>query len=228
MPQRATALAAATGAALFVVFFVVGFAIQPTGAPNSGDSALKVLSYVAEHRSRLLVGDFVIACATVPFMLLIAALHRLMRRAEGPDGWLSTAMLAGAVTSTGAFLAGVALLATLAYRPVTSPGVARMLLDGAFVTLNFSGIVLGVWVAAVSAAALLHRVVPGWVGWVGVPVAALQVVGGGALARGDSAFSPQGAIPLIAALAVAAWTLVLAVGLVVAARREATPTAATA
>src|SRR4051812_50090430 len=102
MPQRATALAAATGAVLFVVLFVVGFAIQPTGAPNSGSSALKVLSYVAEHRSRLLVGDFVIACATLPFMLLIAALHRLMRRAEGPDGWLSTAMLAGGASPAAA------------------------------------------------------------------------------------------------------------------------------
>jgi hypothetical protein len=223
MPQRATALAAASGAALFVVLFVVGFAIQPTGAPNSGDSALKILHYVADNRSRLLVGDFVVACATLPFMLLLGALHRLMRRAEGPDGWLSTTMVAAGATSTGAFLVGVALLATLAYRPVTSPGVARMLLDAGFVTLNFSGIVLGVWVAAVSAATLLHRVVPGWVGWLGVPIAALQVVGGGALARGDGVFSPQGVIPLIAAIAVAAWTLVLAVGLVVAARRQGTP-----
>lgn len=220
MPDRATALAAACGAALFVVLFAVGFAIQPTGAPSSGDSALKVLHYVADHRGRLLIGDFLVACSTVPFMLLIAALHRLMRRAEGPDGWLSTAMLAGAVTSTGAFLVGVAVLATLAYRPVTSPPVARMLLDGGFVSLNFSGIVLGVFVAAVSGASLLHRVVPAWVGWLGVPVAALQVVGGGALARGDGAYSPQGAVPLIAALAVAVWTLALAVGLVVVSRRS--------
>jgi hypothetical protein len=220
MSQRATALAAALAAVLFVVLFVVGFAIQPTGAPNSGDSALKVLSYVGEHRSRLLVGDFLIACGTLPLMLLIATLHRLMRRAEGPDGWLSTAMVASGVTSTGAFVAGVALLATLAYRPLTSPGVARMLLDAGFVTLNFSGIVLGGWVAAISAAALLHRVVPGWVGWLGVPVAALQVVGGGALARGDGAFSPQGVIPLVAAAAVGVWALLLAVGLLLVARRE--------
>src|SRR4051812_49967091 len=119
MPQRATALAAATGAVLFVVLFVVGFAIQPTGAPNSGSSALKVLSYVGEHRSRLLIGDFVIACATLPFMLLIAALHRLMRRAEGPDGWLSTAMLAGGGTAAGAPVVGGGPPATPALPPRT-------------------------------------------------------------------------------------------------------------
>jgi hypothetical protein len=226
MPQRATALAAAAGAVLFVVLFVVGFAIQPTGAPNSGSSALKILSYVGEHRGRILVGDFVIACATLPFVLLVGALHRLMRRAEGPDGWLSTAMVVGGAIGTGTFLAALGFLTTLAYRPVTSPGVARMLLDASFVTLNLSGIAIGAWVAAVSAAALLHRVVPGWVGWIGIPVAALQVVGGGALARGDGVFSPQGEIPLGAAIAVAAWALLLALGLVMATRRRAAPAAA--
>jgi hypothetical protein len=226
MPQRATAIAAATGAVLFVVLFVVGFGIQPTSAPNSGSSALKILSYVGEHRSRILVGDFLIACASLPFVLLVAALHRLMRRAEGPDGWLSTAMVVAGAIGTGAFLAAMGFLTTLAYRPVVSPGVARMLLDAGFVTLNLSGIALGAWVAAVSAAAMLHRLVPGWVGWIGVPVAALQVVGGGALARGDGAFSPQGEIPLCAAIAVAAWTLLLALGLVLATRRQGTPAAA--
>src|SRR2546423_11011512 len=161
MPQRATALAAASGAALFVVLFVVGFAIQPTGAPNSGDSALKILHYVAEHRSRLLVGDFLVACSTLPFMLLIAALHRLMRRAEGPDGWLSTAMLAGGVTSTGAFVAGLGILAPPPYRPVTSPGGAPMLLDPGFVTPNLSGAGLGAGVAAGAAAAPRPPAEPG-------------------------------------------------------------------
>ena len=220
MPNRSTAYAAAGGAALFVILFVVGFAIQPTAdVPNSGDSGLKVLQYAADNRGRLLVGLFLIACSALPFMLLLGALHRLMRRAEGAGGWLSTAMVASGATSTGAFLVGAALLATLAYRPVQSPAVARMLMDAGFVTLNFSGIVVGAFVAAVSAAALLHRVLPAWVGWLGVPVAALQVVGGGALARGDVAFSPQGAIPLIAAGVVAVWTLALALGLVMVARR---------
>jgi hypothetical protein len=96
-----------------------------------------------------------------------------------------------------------------------------MLLDVGFIMLNIGGIAGGVFIAAVSASALLTRFVGAWVGWLGAPVAALQVVGGAALARGDGVFSPQGLIPLIAAIAFAAWTLVLALGLALAARSGA-------
>jgi hypothetical protein len=228
MSNRSLSIAAAIGALLFVVLFVVGFAIQPTGAPDSADPPLKIATYVGNHRGVLLTGYFLIACGTMPFLLLLGALFRLMRAAEGPGSWLSVTALASGVFSGAVFLVGAGLLATLAYRPIQSPGVLRMLLDGAFILLNIGGIAGGVFVAAVSASALLTRFVGSWVGWVGAPIAALQVVAGGALARGDGAFSPQGLIPLIAAIAFAAWALLLALGLLLSARAGARPAAAPA
>jgi hypothetical protein len=228
MPNRSLPIAAALGALLFVVLFVVGFAIQPTHAPDSNDSALKIATYVGNHRGVLLTGYFLFACAGMPFLLLLGALFRLIRTAEGPGGWLSVTALASGVLSGAVFTAATALLATLAYRPLQTGGVLRMLLDAAFIMLNIGGIAGGVFIAAVSASALLTPFVGSWVGWLGAPIAALQVVAGGALARGDGPFSPQGLIPLIAAIAFAAWMLLLALGLALSARAGARPAPAPA
>jgi hypothetical protein len=229
MSNRSLAIVAAIGALLFVVLFVVGFAIQPTGAPDSGDTPLKIATYAGNHRGVLLTGYFLFACSAMPFLLLLGALYRLMRNAEGPGGWLSITALASGVLSGAVFTVGTAMLATLAYRPLQAPvGILRTLLDAAFILLNIGGIAGGVFIAAVSASALLTRFIGSWVGWLGAPIAALQVVAGGALARGDGAFSPQGLIPLIAAVAFAAWMLLLALSLVLSARAGARPAAAPA
>ena len=221
MSNRSLAIVAAVGALLFVVLFAVGFAIQPTHAPDSNDPPLKIATYAANHRSVLLTSEFLIACGVMPFLLLLGALYRLMRGAEGPGGWLSMTMLAAGVLSGAVFIAAIAVLTTISYRPIQSPGVLRMLLDAGYIMLNIGGIAGGVFIAAVSASALLTRFVGVWVGWLGAPVAALQVVAGGALARGDGPFSPQGLIPLVAAAAFGAWALLLALALALSARSAA-------
>jgi hypothetical protein len=228
MSNRTLAIVAAIGAVLFVVLFVVGFAIQPTHAPDSNDPPLKIATYAANHRGVLLTGYFLLACAAMPFALMLGALYRLMRGIEAPGGLLASTALAAGVTGVATVIVGVSLLATIAYRPVQSPGVLRMLLDAGFITLNLGGIVGGVFIAAVSASALLTRFVGVWVGWLGAPIAAVQVVAGGALARGDGPFSPQGLIPLIAAATFALWTLALALALALSARSRARPAAAPA
>ena len=58
-------------------------------------------------------------------MVFAAGLYRIIRRAEGEDGWLATASLASVVAGAGIFGAGTALFMVVAYRPATDPAVAR-------------------------------------------------------------------------------------------------------
>ena len=112
----------------------------------------------------------------------------------------------GGAAAGGAAMVGVAALTTLAYRaPVGDPGLLRALLDGGYVGLNASGFLLAAFIGAVALASMRMHVFPTWVGEVGVATAVLQIVGAAAFSRGDGAFSPQGLVPLIAAISVVVW-----------------------
>jgi hypothetical protein len=219
MSDRSTARLTIGAGLVFLVVFIVGFVITPTGAPDSNDPALKVAAYVTDHRGTLLTSEFLIGVASIPFLVFVGAMWRMMRRDD--DGPLPVIAVGGALVSMALVTVGMALLMTLAYStPIGDPGLVRILENGGWITLNASGFALAVFIGAVSVAAMMRGFLASWTAWLGIPVALAQVVGGAALASGDGAMSPQGTLPFIFAIGFVAWVLAVCADLAFAHRTE--------
>ena len=194
-----------------VVVYLVAFALTPAHAPNSGSAGVRVVHYATIHRSQLLASDLCFALALALLMVFAAGLYRVIRRGEGEHGWLAMASLASVVAAAGIFGAGTALFMVVAYRPATDPAVARAFWDAGWLAYNSSGFAFGAWIAVVTAAALRRPVLPRWIGWIGIPVALISLVGPLAVNAGTGAFSPQGWFALVVGLTFAVWVLALSV-----------------
>jgi len=191
-----------------VVLTLVGFIVfTKSNYPDSNDGPAKIVSYFAQHRSAALTQQFILGLSAVALAVFAAGLVMMMWRAEAtrPAAVVAAISAAGGL---GVFLVGGGFTALLAYRtPAGDPGLMRALLDGSWIMLNISGFMLGTFIAAVSYAAWRAHVLPAWVGEFGALVALAQFVGAASYARGDGGFSPQGWIPLVAALAYVVWVL---------------------
>jgi hypothetical protein len=194
-------LAAASGAAGIVVLIVGGEIFNGDGPLARAGYALVVLSFVA-------------------FIVFLAFLHRILRKAEGPGGWVATLALgAGLVYAAIRFAAQPPRMVAI-YRDDLSPDLERTLVDLNDTAFVSSGLLLGLFVAAAGWVILAHRALPRWLGWFGFGSGVLAV-GAGVIGMADpAAYVP---VPFLAGLI---WTLVVSVLLTVRpvpAEREPAP-----
>ena len=206
MSESRTARVTVISGVLFVVLFIVAFlAFTRSGFPDSGDPAAKIAAYLGAHRGAMLAQQVCIGASFLAAAVFIGGLVTLMWRTEAARPLAVIAAVGGAAAG-GMGLMGSALFTTLAYRPpVGDPGLMRTLLDAGYVTFNTSGWLLAAFIGATSVAALATRALPRWTGDVGLPVAALQILGAMAYARGDGGLSPQGWVTIVAALGFVVW-----------------------
>jgi len=183
-------LAAASGAFYIIVIIVGAEIIDGDGPLARVGYGLVVLSFAA-------------------FVVFLAFLHRILRDAEGPGGWVAgLAFAAGLLHSAVRFDAQAPRMVG-AYRDDLTPEVARTLVDlngMAFVT---TGLLLGLYAAAAGWVCLAHRVLPRWLGWFGF-VSGVLAVGTAAIGMAD----PDSYVPL-PFLGGLIWTLIASVVLTV-------------
>ena len=176
-PSEVKDKAVAAVGGISVVAYLVAIALTPTPAPDSGSSGVELVRYATVHRSQLLASFLLFAVGLAVLMVFAAGLYRIIRRAEGKDGWLAMASVASVVAGAGIFGAGTAMFMVVAYRPATDPAVARALWDAGWLAYNSAGLGFSAWIAIVSVATLRHRALPVWTAWLGVPVALIGFVG---------------------------------------------------
>jgi hypothetical protein len=194
-----------SGVVAIVLTLVAFLVFTKSNFPDSNDGPAKIASYYAQHRSAALTQQFLLGLSAIALACFAAGLVMMMWRVETTRPAAVVAAI-GAAGGIGVFLAGSGLAALLAYRtPAGDPGLMRAELDGSWIMLNISGFMLGMFIAAVSYAAWRAHVLPAWVGEFGAVVALAQFVGAASYARGDGGFSPQGWVPLVAALAYVVW-----------------------
>jgi hypothetical protein len=187
-------LAAASGAAGVVVLIVGGEIFNGDGPLARAGYALVVLSFVA-------------------FIVFLAFLHRILREAEGPGGWVATLALgAGLVYAAVRFAAQPPRMVAF-YRDDLTPESARTLVDLNDTAFVSSGLMLGLFVAAAAWVFLVHRVLTRWIGWVGLVSGVLAVAAGVVGMAYPAGYFP---VPFLAGLL---WILVVSVLLTVRPRR---------
>ena len=203
------ARAVAASGAISALLFLAAFALSPGATLDSGSPGVRIARYATVHRTQLLAGDLLIALGLPVLMIFAAGLYRIMRRAEGEDGWLAMAGLATAVAGAGIFGAGTALFMAVAYRPATDPAVVRALWDAAWMAYNSAGFAFSAWIVLVTVSTFIYRALPSWTAWVGVPIALINIVGPLAVRAGTGPFSPQGSFAVIVGLTFAAWVIAI-------------------
>lgn len=171
--------------------------------PDGNDSDAAVRAAFVDDRSRIVIGVYLLGVAGVFFLWFLGGLHARLRE-EATGRALAAVVLAGGLVYVAMLYAAAATWGVLAFatafeeipEPVNAD-VARALTQLGFVMLLIFGLLgAGTMIVAASAAILHDRLPSRWLGWAGLPVAALLLLG--------PFYAPQLLVPLwVAATAVA-------------------------
>ena len=205
---------AAAGIAAVVLILASGFiAPQP---PKANATTDKILKFVVDNRRRVLFSTWLGGLGAAFFLWFVGSLRGAMSRAADTAAEMSAVVFAGGVaTAVLGTLASVPLL-VLAYRGDQLQGtrdLVRTLYDAN--TLGFTLIFfpIAVFVAGASLLTIQRRIWAPWLGVAGLIVAIYDLFAAGAISDFSGARSPTGAVPFIAFLTFAAFTLAFAIGL---------------
>jgi hypothetical protein len=161
-------LRALTGA-LFVVLVIVAFIPLGGDTPSGDDSARKVVSFYSDNDTREIIAAVVLALSTVSLLYFSATLRDRFRAAlPGPSALPAFVFGAGVITA-GGFLAAAGIHFALAdYAEDIQPAAAQALnaLDADFFLPFSTG--LAALVFSSSLVAIRTKVLPTWLGWVGI------------------------------------------------------------
>ena len=189
-------LAAASGA-FYVVAIMVGPAMAEADEINLARAGymLGVLGFTA-------------------FVVFVGFMHRVLRLAEGPDGWVATVALgAGLLHSAVRFEAQAPRMVEAHRGDALSPELARTLVDLNSMAFVVTGLLLGLYAVSAGWVCVAHRLLPRWLGWFGLVSGVLAVAAGIVGMVDPDLYIP---LPFLAGLV---WTLVVSILLTVRPRR---------
>lgn len=213
-------LGAACGAG-YVVAALVGNELSNagssagTGSPDALADLQRPLSATNMFGTGLEVGGL------VAFVFFLGAVVALLRRGEGPTGWLAGVAGGAGMITLAVKLSSVApFIAARQRAEVLTPDLARTLIDVNAAAFVVSGLTFAVFVLAASCSGLAGRTLPRWLGWVGVVIGVLGLVTPTIGIFDPDNYNP---LPFLGALL---WTLVASVLLTIRGGRRITVPAA--
>jgi hypothetical protein len=163
----------------YVVLSIIGNDVLGGGggAPAGFPSPKKVAAYYSNLPAPGVLdwaALFLLGLAVLCFMVFVAYLCSVLRRAEGEGSWLSTVALSGGLLTTvmllGAFPPKFAVLLIRMYEELTPQVAATLYLlnDGAHVLTYLTSASL---LAPTAIVVIRTRVLPRWLGWAAVVIA---------------------------------------------------------
>ena len=212
--MRSQRFAAATGA-IYVVLTMVGSGLA-TGNGDPQDGAT-ILAHLRHGRSLAeTIGVTMEILGFAVFLAFLGYLYRILRRAEGPEGWgASVAFGAGLVTMAVKLATSASGAAARLHVGQLDAALARTLNDLGGAGFVVSGYLYGVFVVASAGSAFASRALPRWLSISGLVVGVLTVAAGTA-----GILDPVGYVPVPFLLCLA-WVLVTSISLVLRGRRRA-------
>jgi Domain of unknown function (DUF4386) len=148
------------------------------GTPPSLGDAAKFSAYVTRNNTILITTKLVDMVYIVGFIVFVAGLRHLIRRARPDDEWLAALVFGSALAQTASVLIFEALAGGAALDTFNKPDptVVRALTEASLAITAFGFILTALFLAAVSYAILATRALPRWTGWVGFGIAVLNLV----------------------------------------------------
>jgi len=174
----------------FVVFAVAAFIVGGE-SPMVGDSAEEVVSYYDGERGQVLVASFLFAVALGFWVWFAGALASNLR--ERGQGRVAATIIGAVATFAAVQLVGTGINAVLAYSIAGDgeAGIAKAFFDLQWALDVLAAIPSAVFFFAASLGLMRTRMIPAWLSWAGVGVAALFVLRSTTWAR-DGFWSPTG------------------------------------
>jgi hypothetical protein len=224
-------LGSATGIG-FVAAMIVSVFLAPT-PPHIDASTSDILGYVTRHRGALLGSLVVGALAGALFLVFLGHLRHVLARSEKGAEALSPIVYGAGLTTVAIAYVCSLPMAVLAFASgstdvASNAGVVRVLWD-----LNALGtatimMVLALFVGALSVAMIVREMGAPAIGWIGLPIAAVNAVAGVAASYNSAYEKFWNGLNYVALLGFAAFILIVAVdGLVAPAPATSTDTGLT-
>jgi hypothetical protein len=179
----------ALGGILFVVLVAIT-AVLPGYPPKTGDSAAKIASFIGDNGNKIRWAATTGGLAVIALFWWLGSVWRLMRRGEGGSPRLAVTAFAGAIFAAVMATIGAVSLAVIPvigthtfarsqirYFYIMSSNLAVATMFGA-----------AVFVGAFSLLIIRRRVLPAVMGWLGLIVAVLGILGGPVVSSTRDAF----------------------------------------
>ena len=175
-PLRWGRFGAATGL-FFVLATIIGNEMANSGDAH-GDTAATALANIRRaHSLTNHLGLWLEMLGFLAFILFASYLYRVLRRAEGSDGWLASAALIAAAADLAVKLGSGASLIAANYHPDTlTPDLARTLVDLNDAAFIIAGLTMAAFALTVAASAYASRSLPRTLAWIGLVIGTLGLV----------------------------------------------------
>lgn len=203
---------------------IVGFVLYVASAllildfPGVGATPHQMASYVASHSNQLLLEGFLWGAITAATICFLTGLWGTLRTADRAPDVLATLALGAGLVTYAIVLAGMVFLLVLGYRgKVLAPAEVGLLADLTLLGATVSAFPTVVSVGAFALLILRTRLLPGWIGWLGIVVAAAHLAAAGSFAA-DGPLSPSGVPVYVAPFLFYIWMVVAAASLLVGRR----------
>ena len=162
-----------------IVLMIVGVAIQAS-EPGTKASGAEIASYFAEHKTQVTVSTILFGISAALLVLFGARLRERWREQAPEHGTLSLVVFGGGVATAAGLAFGCAVMYTLVdVAPHASPQTLQALNALIAGSPLYFTIGLAIMVAGISALAIVGRVLPAWLGWIGGLLAISLLIPGG-------------------------------------------------
>ncbi len=169
----------ALGGILFVVLVAVT-AILPGYPPKTGDSAAKIADFIGDNGNKIRWAATTGGLAVIALFWWLGSVWRLMRRGEGGSPRLAVTAIAGAVFAAAMATIGAVSLAVIPVIGTHTFGKSAIryfyILSSNIAVATMFG--AAAFVGAFSLLIIRRHVLPPILGWLGLVVAVLGIVGG--------------------------------------------------
>jgi hypothetical protein len=222
MDSRDDLITAFSALGTVVLMVPILAAITAYPLPSSNQPLSELVVYFSAHRAALLTIIYLSSLAWGGFLISFAGgLWAILRRAEGGNGTLSIIAFGGCIVTGGAILVFDTIFGALLYRfPGFDPALLPFLLDAAAVANQMTAFPNAIYTIAAAAVIMRTAVLPRWIAYGALTVAAIHLLSATSLAR-EGAFSAAGTLPSVAPISHTLWLLAVAFVLLRAARERA-------
>ena len=190
-------------------------------SPSTDQPTSDITSYFASNRASALLATYLLGFGATTLLFYLGGLRQLLGR-DDPFHGLADVAFAASVAVVTVLVVGSGMLAVLAFRPDTTPAVARVLYDANGLLIAFASFPAAAFLVSASVVIRRSGVLPNWLGWAGLVVAAAELVGAASFAQAG-VLRPQGDLVAVQAGANGLLLWVLATSAIMLRRASPTP-----